>query len=100
MWSVEFESTAVEKEVQMMLSKKILTENDRRIISTWIRQITFYGPDSIAGNKKWADHELLDNWQGYRSSAFSNQGRIIYRVEEKVIKIFIARITTEHNYRK
>ena len=83
-----------------MLSSGELTEDDSTIIAAWIRQVTYYGPESIQGDNKWSDHELEDEWVGYRSSAFSNRGRIIYRVSEQEIKILISRITATHDYRK
>ncbi len=70
------------------------------VIHAWIRQVTYHGPESIHGDTKWADHALSGEWDGYRSSAFSNRGRIIYQVVEKKILIQIARITPDHDYRK
>ena len=98
MWSVEFESNSVERETQEMRDRGELTKSDQDIIAVWIRQITFYGPESIRGDTKWADHELFEYWKGYRSSSFSNQGRIIYKINGNKVKILIARITTNHNY--
>lgn len=100
MWSVEFESSAVEKEVTALIKTKKLTIEDQAIIHAWIQQISLHGPESIRGDFKWADHSLHGEWEGYRSSAFSNRGRIIYRVIEKKIMIKIARITDSHDYRK
>ena len=100
MWSVEFESLAVEKEVTVLIKSKKLTVEDQMIIHAWIKQITAHGPESIRGDFKWADHALQGEWLGYRSSAFSNRGRIIYRILDKKIVIKIARITNEHGYRK
>ncbi len=82
-----------------MIKSGTLSEVEQQVIHSWIRQVTFHGPESL-GAKIWADHPLQDEWKGYRSSAFSNRGRIIYRVVDKVIKVKIARITTDHNYRK
>ena len=70
------------------------------VINSWIRQVTFHGPESIRGDYKWADHALSDEWNGCRSSAFSNRGRILYRIEEQIIKVLIARITDVHDYEK
>lgn len=100
MWSVVFETNKAALEAQNMLVLKELTENDNRIITTWVRQVTFYGPESIRNDGKWADHELTGKWVGYRSSSFSNKGRIIYRIEENIVRVLIARITTKHDYRK
>ena len=100
MWSVEFESPAVEKEITALIKTKKLTIEDQAIIHAWIRQISVHGPESIRGDFKWADHALQGDWVGYRSSAFSNRGRIIYRIVDKKVVIKIARITDEHNYKK
>lgn len=90
----------MQEEVEKLIKLGDLTLEDQNIIHAWITQISFYGPESIRGNNRWADHELEDEWKGYRSSSFSNKGRIIYKVKEKLIKISIARITTTHNYNK
>lgn len=100
MWSVEFESEKVQEEVEALIRDRKLTRADQMIIHAWIRQVAYHGPESVRGDKKWADHELEAEWEGYRSSAFSNRGRIIYRIVEKKVLIQIARITTEHDYRK
>ncbi len=100
MWSVEFESSTVEKEVIALIKSKKLTAEDQTIIHAWIQQISAHGPESIRGDFKWADHSLQGDWIGYRSSAFSNRGRIIYRIVDKKVVIKIARITDEHNYKK
>jgi mRNA-degrading endonuclease YafQ of YafQ-DinJ toxin-antitoxin module len=99
-WIVEFESSQVEKEIADLIKSKKLTAEDRAIIHAWIQQISLHGPESIRGDFKWADHPLIGEWEGYRSSAFSNRGRIIYRIVEKKIMIKIARITDSHDYKK
>ena len=100
MWSVEFESSAVEKEVAALVKAKKLTADDQAVIHAWIQQISGHGPESIRGDFKWADHALFGEWKGYRSSALSNRGRIIYRIVDKKVVIKIARITDEHDYMK
>jgi mRNA-degrading endonuclease YafQ of YafQ-DinJ toxin-antitoxin module len=100
MWKVEFETSKAEAETTEMVKRGLLTIEDRRVISAWIRQVSSQGPESIQNDRKWADHPLEHEWKGYRSSAFSNKGRIIYRVEQKVIKVLIERITVTHNYRR
>jgi mRNA-degrading endonuclease YafQ of YafQ-DinJ toxin-antitoxin module len=100
MWSVEFENTAVEKEVKTLIRSKKLSIEDQAIIRAWVQQISIHGPESIRGDFKWADHALRGEWIGHRSSAFSNRGRIIYRIIDKKVVIKIARITDEHDYKK
>lgn len=100
MWKVEFQSEKVEKEVEELIRKNKLSHEDRLVISSWIRQISEEGPESIQREKRWDDYELFDNWKGYRSSCFSQSGRIIYKIKNQVITIQIARITPEHDYRR
>ena len=66
----------------------------------WVQQVSVHGPESIRGDLKWADHALHGQWVRHRSSAFSNRGRIIYRVVDKKVVIKIARINDEHDYKK
>jgi mRNA-degrading endonuclease YafQ of YafQ-DinJ toxin-antitoxin module len=100
MWKVEFENPKAETEAEEMVQKGILSTEDRRVIASWVRQVALQGPESIQKDKKWADHALEDEWKGYRSSAFSNRGRIIYRIEKDIIKVLIERITVKHDYRR
>jgi len=100
MWSVEFESSKVEIEVTKLIRTGKITSEDRLVITTWIRLITEEGPARIQKEKRWDDHPLTADWKGYRSSSFSNSGRIIYKIENQVIKILIARITPDHDYKR
>lgn len=100
MWKVQFESIKAQAEVEQLIKSGRIKKADEEVIAAWIRQIALQGPESIRADRKWADHDLEDEWIGYRSSAYSVRGRIIYRVEEKVVKIKIARITDVHDYKK
>lgn len=100
MWKVQFENLKVQSEVEKLIKSRRLTKADEEIIAAWIRQISLHGPESIRADQKWADHDLEEDWLGYRSSSFSVRGRIIYRVEEKVVIIKVARITDVHDYKK
>lgn len=100
MWSVVFESNRVEDEVKKLIKTGHLTKEDQIIIRSWIQQVIYHGPDSIRGDFKWADHPLTGDWKGYRASAFSSRGRILYKIESEKITIRIARITSDHNYKK
>ncbi len=100
MWVVEFESLAVQYEVEKLVREKKLSVEDQAIIHAWIKQISHHGPESIRHDFKWADHDLTGEWKGYRSSSYSHRGRIIYLVVEEKIVIKIARVTDIHNYRR
>lgn len=100
MWKVQFENIKTQVEVERLIKAGRISKADEEVLAAWVRQISLHGPESIRSDKKWADHDLEGGWLGYRSSSFSVRGRIIYRIEEKVVKIKIARITDVHDYRK
>jgi hypothetical protein len=100
-WRVEFESKRAEDEVLELTRTGNLTREDQEVIRAWINKISDYGPEAISSDRTWADHELREEpWIGYRATCFSNRGRILYKVKDKVVTIAIARITTTHDYRK
>jgi hypothetical protein len=71
-WSVEFASEAVEKEIASLIRARKFSRSDQMVIHAWIRQITYHGPESVRGDSKWADHALVDEWEGYRASFFTS----------------------------
>ena len=98
-WSVEFESDEVKQEVAALIASGKLTKEDQIIIRKWTEQVEAHGPESLTEFGQWDDHTLDFEWEGYRSSAFSNRGRIIYRIENKKVIVSVARITPNHNYK-
>ena len=94
------ENKQSERDLEALIKSGALSEADQFVIATWTRQVMFHGPESLRIDPKWADHELYDDWRGYRSSSFSIAGRIIYRIENKTVKVKVARITDDHNYKK
>ena len=90
MWVVQFENMKIQAEVEKLIKSGRISKADEEVLAAWVRQISLHGPESVRVDKKWADHELEGDWLGYRSSSFSVRGRIIYRIEEKVVKIKIA----------
>lgn len=100
MWTVQFENMKIQAEVEKLIKSGRISKADEEVLAAWVRQVSLHGPESVGVDKKWADHDLEGDWLGYRSSSFSVRGRIIYRIEEKVVKIKIARITDVHDYRK
>ncbi len=94
------ETQQAEQGLEALIKSKALSESDQFVIAAWTRQVMFHGPESLSIDPKWADHELYEDWKGYRSSSFSIAGRIIYRIEDKVVKVKVARITNDHNYKR
>lgn len=99
MWKILF-TAAAEKEIKNQYKSGALTDSDREVIATWIKQVSEFGPESLrdSGNF-WHDHNLDGIWEGFRSSAFSYRGRIIYKIENNKIMIKVVKLTTTHDYR-
>ncbi len=98
-WQVKIEDHA-EAELYKLLKDEEITKNDIRVLLKWVDEMEEYGPEHIASSPEWHDHELERDWIGYRSSAFSKSGRVIYKILESLIIVQVARVTTRHNYRK
>jgi mRNA-degrading endonuclease YafQ of YafQ-DinJ toxin-antitoxin module len=78
------------------------SDDDGIVLKIWAREMETLGPDFIANSPQWRDHALEREWEGYRASCFSLEGRIIYRIlDEELIQVCeIERITPNHDYRK
>jgi mRNA-degrading endonuclease YafQ of YafQ-DinJ toxin-antitoxin module len=98
MWKILFTAIA-EKEIKLQFKSGLLTEDDREIIATWIKQVKEFGPESLRSSNFWYDHALDGKWDGFRSSAFSFSGRIIYKIENKQIIVKVVRVTSTHDYK-
>ena len=100
MWKILF-TADTERETRALFKAKKLTEDDRQVISTWIKQVAEYGPESLReGSNFWHDHDLTGEWRNHRSSAFSHKGRIIYKVQDKVVTVLVVKLTVTHDYKK
>ncbi len=100
MWQVLF-TAECENEIKDLIKSGVLSEDDRRVISIWIKQVKKHGPESlrVAGQlSNWNDHDLDRKWSGHRSSSYSYSGRIIYKVEGKRVLVTVMRITPDHDY--
>lgn len=99
MWKVEFTAKA-EKQIRDFIKKGKISELDRSLIGDWIRTVKMNGPDVLQEEKHWSDHSLEREWKGYRSSAYSPSGRIIYKVIKEKIIVLVVKVTPDHDYRK
>jgi mRNA-degrading endonuclease YafQ of YafQ-DinJ toxin-antitoxin module len=88
-------------EASAIFKGSCLSADDLETIKTWARTVAKYGPAKLLERPdKWADHPLVGEWAGHRSSSFSHRGRIIYRIEAHVITVVVVRITPDHDYRQ
>ena len=98
-WKVKMTPKA-EKEFIAMCKGRVLERDDLNLIKAWLNEMEEYGPVHIAASRLWGDHELYDEWAGFRASCFSGPGRIIYQVRNKEILVEVHRVTTVHDYKK
>lgn len=98
-WKVVM-ADGVENEVTTLLETKVLTKADIKVLLQWIDEMEEFGPDHIAKSSEWHDHALERDWQGFRASAFSSSGRVIYKVVGNKIVVEVHRVTAKHDYRK
>lgn len=98
-WKVKIEERA-ETELTQLLKDKVVTLADIKVLLRWVSDMEEFGPEYVANSNEWHDHALEREWEGYRSSAFSSSGRVIYKIFEDLIVVKVARVTTNHNYKK
>ena len=98
-WTVEMTKEA-RAELEDLLVRKEVNNADVKVLLRWVDEMEEFGPKYIADSPEWHDHELEKDWAGFRSSAFSSSGRIVYRIIENKIIVEIHRVTTDHNYKK
>jgi len=89
-----------EDELRLLHQEKILNTGDVKVLLAWVDEMEEFGPTYIAQSPKWHDHVLRGKWTGFRASAFSSSGRVIYRIEERLIVVQVYRVTTDHNYKR
>ncbi len=88
-------------EAARLFEGKTLTIEDRVIIQQWAKLVQTRGPEALLERPgMWADHALYGEWKDHRASSFSHLGRIIYKVEERVVTVIVVRITHDHDYKK
>lgn len=98
-WKVVLTEFA-EAGMQTLRKKKVLSDGDVKVLIRWMDEMEQFGPAHIASSLEWHDHELGREWVGFRSSAFSAKGRIIYRIDGKKVTVLVYRVTVDHNYKK
>src|SRR5688500_18925955 len=91
----------ITEEAAKVFEGKELTTADKIVIQKWAELVRDRGPSVLHERPGvWADHPLYGEWRGHRASSFSHSGRIIYKVEERVVTVAVVRITTDHDYRR
>ena len=99
-WSVEFEDDLVWSKVHSLLKARSLTQDDIKIIKRWVDIIEKEGFEEIKNSTYWHEHALDGDLRGFRSSAFSNRGRIIYKIIDDKLIVSVVKITPDHDYKR
>jgi mRNA-degrading endonuclease YafQ of YafQ-DinJ toxin-antitoxin module len=88
-------------EASAVIESGELSADDLVIIREWAELVAKHGPAALQKRPDiWNDHALeRGRWVGYRASNFSYSGRIIYKVEDKIVTVIVVRITPDHEYR-
>jgi addiction module RelE/StbE family toxin len=69
----------------------------RRSYQAWKRIVELEGPRGLRFIKGFHDESLRGEWKGYRSSRLNVQWRVIYRIENRTLVVFVVEITP-HEY--
>jgi addiction module RelE/StbE family toxin len=65
----------------------------------WKDIVRFSGPKGLLEIRGFRDEALRGEWHGYRSSRLNQQYRVIYRVDGRMVYVFVESITP-HDYRR
>jgi addiction module RelE/StbE family toxin len=70
----------------------------RKHYELWKRVIELEGPPGLRRVKGFHDEALQGKWQGFRSSRLSLQWRVIYRIEQGQLEVYVIDINP-HDYK-
>jgi addiction module RelE/StbE family toxin len=65
----------------------------------WKRIVELEGIQGLKLIKGFHDEALKGQWAGYRSSRLTNQWRVIYKTEKKLLEVYVIDVNS-HDYRK
>lgn len=65
----------------------------------WKRIVEHEGQQGLSLIKGFHDEALKGKWQGYRSSRFAKDWRVIYKTEKKACEVYVIEIN-HHDYKK
>jgi len=92
MWEV-LEHRRASKQLDR-LPKEVLKRYEK-----WKDIVSLSGPAGLRLIKGMHEENLRGQWKGYRSSRLGDQYRVIYRIEEQRVSVYVMDITA-HDYRR
>ncbi len=81
--------------------KQILRRATRLVVKEyerWKAMVTDQGPEKLQTDGSFEDHELEDEWEGFRASWLGDLARVIYEVDEQDGTVRVEKVTTSHDY--
>ncbi len=92
MWTI-FETKLAAKNIEK------LPHHIQEKYELWRSIIYVSGPDGVRRFPGFKDHALKGEWQGYRSSSVNSAYRVIYRIEQRQISIYVVDVN-HHDYKR
>jgi addiction module RelE/StbE family toxin len=65
----------------------------------WKAIVRISGPGALRALRAMNDEALSGQWKGFRSSRLSGQWRVIYRVANSEVAVYVVRVSA-HDYRR
>jgi len=90
-WQVE-EHPSVDKSLAKIPSQVVLK------YQFWLDMMQYHGPVAVMKWRGFRDEKLKGEWFGYRASRLNRQYRVIYRIERKMVRVFVEKVDA-HTYR-
>lgn len=72
--------------------------NIRKHYEIWKRVVELEGPQGLRLVRGFHDEPLKGQWKGYRSSRLSLQWRVIYKVENELLEVYVIDVNP-HKYK-
>ena len=90
MWQI-YEKKSLLKTIQKIPSHVL------KHYEVWKQIMELEGPPGLRLIKGFNDETLKGQWQGYRSSRLTRSWRVIYKVEDKQLEIYVIDVN-HHDY--
>ena len=88
--------TILEKK-SVIKNLRIIPRHIKKEYEVWKRIIEFQGIEGLKGIKGFHDEALKGEWKGFRSSRLSLQWRVIYKVENELLEVYVIDVNA-HKY--
>jgi len=92
MWII-FEKKSVRRNIPRMPDEVIVR------YEAWKRIVELSGPQALRAVKGFHDESLKGDWLGYRSSRLGIKWRVIYKIINEGLEVYVIEITP-HDYRR